>query len=727
MKKYSIPKKSLVLIAVLISLLITLSLVSNALQNGYDLFQKALAKERGEGNLEEAISLYQKVVKEASDKSLAAKAQLRIGICYEKLGWKEAQKAFQKVIDNYPGQTDTVKVAKEKLAVLLRAQTVVEKGDKGLKITQVWTGRDVDYMGAPSPDGKYISFVDWDTGDLAIRELATGKKRRITNKGSWFGSPEFALNSRWSPDSKMIAYHWFNKDLFLDLRIIELDSSKSRILYRNEEVNISGPGDWSPDGKYILAGYKRKKDLTVDVVLISVEDGSVRVIKTFDKRYPAGGGFFSADGRFIVYDFPQKENSLECDIFLLSIDGKREIPLVENPANDYVLGWTPDGKSVLFASDRTGNVDAWAIKVAEGEPQGAAVLIKRDIGHIWPMGFTREGSFYYGLQTGMRDVYFATLDPDKGKLTAPPTKAAQRFVGSNFSPYWSPDGKYLVYIREKSSSFGRFGASRVLCILTLETGEVRELSLMDYSYIAVPCWSPQGNSIIIRCKDKGGKTYFSIVDLKTGNVTPIMEIKGKEAGILTKLCGWTPDGKEIIYWRRDANTKTQSILAYNLETGQEREVYRTSMGRGDISNDTDELAFSPDGKWLAFFEWGEVDKGIRQFLKIMPASGGESREVMKLRKGEYYTTIEWTLDGREIIFFKGISTKIQKQDCEMWGVPVEGGDPNNLGLTMDRVHDLRIHPDGRRIVFSSGHNAAEVWVMENFLPKNKTESKGEQK
>ncbi|GAH84167.1 unnamed protein product, partial [marine sediment metagenome] len=68
------------------------------------MFQKALAKERGEGNLEEAIALYKKVVAETKDESLAAKAQLRIGICYEKLGMKEAQKAFQKVIDNYPGQ-----------------------------------------------------------------------------------------------------------------------------------------------------------------------------------------------------------------------------------------------------------------------------------------------------------------------------------------------------------------------------------------------------------------------------------------------------------------------------------------------------------------------------------------------------------------------------------------------------------------------------------------------
>ncbi|GAG44926.1 unnamed protein product, partial [marine sediment metagenome] len=49
------------MIVVLISLLITFCLVSLALQNGYDLFQKALAKERGEGNLEEAIALYKKV------------------------------------------------------------------------------------------------------------------------------------------------------------------------------------------------------------------------------------------------------------------------------------------------------------------------------------------------------------------------------------------------------------------------------------------------------------------------------------------------------------------------------------------------------------------------------------------------------------------------------------------------------------------------------------------
>ena len=142
MKKYSI------LIAVLIVL--SLSLGSIAAQNGYDLFQKALAKERGEGNLEEAIALYKKVVEEAKDKSLAAKAQLRIGICYEKLGKQEAQKAYQKVIDNYPKQTDTVKAAKEKLSVLLRAKAVIRRGKEQFKLNKIYSG--FLYPSSISPD-----------------------------------------------------------------------------------------------------------------------------------------------------------------------------------------------------------------------------------------------------------------------------------------------------------------------------------------------------------------------------------------------------------------------------------------------------------------------------------------------------------------------------------------------------------------------------------------------
>jgi hypothetical protein len=49
-------RKQIMIIFMLVLLCLTIGALS--LQNGHDLFQKALAKERAEGNLEEAITLY---------------------------------------------------------------------------------------------------------------------------------------------------------------------------------------------------------------------------------------------------------------------------------------------------------------------------------------------------------------------------------------------------------------------------------------------------------------------------------------------------------------------------------------------------------------------------------------------------------------------------------------------------------------------------------------------
>ena len=88
---------------VVLGVLVTVAVLGAFFQTGEDLFQKALRLERNEGKLMEAIELYQKVVAEKGSENLAAQAQLRIGMCYEKLGNKKiklAHDAFQKVVDN---------------------------------------------------------------------------------------------------------------------------------------------------------------------------------------------------------------------------------------------------------------------------------------------------------------------------------------------------------------------------------------------------------------------------------------------------------------------------------------------------------------------------------------------------------------------------------------------------------------------------------------------------
>ena len=98
-------------------------------------------------------------------------------------------------------------------------------------------------------------------------------------------------------------------------------------------------------------------------------------------------------------------------------------------------------------------------------------------------------------------------------------------------------------------------------------------------------------------------------------------------------------------------------------------------------------------------------------LKVMPAAGGEARELLRLRVPETFRwcgAVAWTPDGRYILFAK------HKPD-ELWRVPAEGGKPQKL-LAMEGLCHISVHPDGQRVAFTGGRPTSEIWVMENFLP-----------
>ncbi|MEE8200724.1 MAG: hypothetical protein V3R29_06100, partial [Candidatus Acidoferrales bacterium] len=80
---------------------------------------------------------------------------------------------------------------------------------RGTVARQVWSPT-MEEAGAVSPDGRYLSFIDWETGDMAVRNLATGEQHRLTDKGTWQESGEYAEDSVFSPDSQQVVFGWFN-------------------------------------------------------------------------------------------------------------------------------------------------------------------------------------------------------------------------------------------------------------------------------------------------------------------------------------------------------------------------------------------------------------------------------------------------------------------------------------------------------------------------------------
>jgi Tol biopolymer transport system component len=689
-------RKHSILIVVLV--FVVFSFGDFAVQSGHDLFQKALAKERAEGNLEEAITLYQKVIVESKDKALSATAQLRIGYCYEKLGLQEANKAFQMVIDNYPAQEQAVKEAREKLAILLRAQAVIKEEDKEITMRKVFgMGDRVTDFGTPSPNGKYFVYHHYPTGDLAIKEVSTRNMRRLNLKKSYAETMEAAYQTCWSRDSKQIAYNWSTKPY--ELRVVNLDGSNPRVVYK--AVDWIAPYTWSPDGNYILTFFMKKLKTEYQLGLLKVNDGSLREFEF--PVAPAIGTCFSPDGRYVALSIPQKDKSEKKDISILSLAEEKLIPLVEHPAGDTIVGWAPDGQWIFFGSNRSGTVDLWGIRVSEGKPQGDPVLIKKSMPNIGNPKMTQTGELFYSIGVSMKDVYVAKIDFDQNKVLESPKKATQHFTETNFAPAWSSDGKHLAFASKRDDE-----PIRVLCVLSFKTGEVREFfpELRDFRNPTLIHWSPDGQSVVHTGIEKSYGKGFYKTDMETGNMDNLF--RDAEGGQIRGSC-LSKDGKTMFYNKMNRKTKMSQLLAINLETQETKELY--------VSEWFDGLVLSPDERFFAFSESGGLGKLAE--LKMLAVEGGEPQTLYALKKDEWIAVQDWTPDGQYIIFSKLIASggKEKSPESSLWKISPEGGEPQKIEITIASFDHLRIHPDGQHIAFTSGERGSEVWVMENFLPK----------
>jgi len=680
------------------------------------LLRAAIEKEEVDGNLQGAIDLYKQIVAKFGDsRAIAAKALVRLGGCYEKLGKEQAslaQKTYEKIVADYPDQTEAVREAKEKLALLSRSRTAAKTGPAEFSTRRVWSGPEVEIEGALSPDGRLLTFVDMETGDLAVRDLASGTNRRLTHIDEQQPWSEFAMFSKWSRDGRRLAYQWYCKDDILELRVIDLKDSSIRTIHRNKsQYDWAQAFDWSPDGRHVLAAIFLEATPTqgreTRAGLISVEDGSFEMIKghyeTLLGPVSVPQGFaFSPDGRFIVYDAPRSdEDAGDRDIFIITMDSGRESRLVEHPGYEEVVAWTPDGRGLLFTSDRTGTHDLYLLPLSNGRPQDSPQLVKSGLGAITTLGFTPRGDFYYGQGGSERDIYIVEVDPDTGKLLGSAKKLGLPSQGHNMGPSYSPDGKHLAYLSVPRGKGGVIG------IYSQETGRVRELN-PKLSGNLFPQWiPPDGRTLSVLASDKDGRLVIYKVDIQTGEATPIGHLADRSLSLRNGPL-WAKDGKRFFYTAGLRSDEKRYIYAYDLETGKSERL----PGSPD---DACFITISPDGKWLAF-----INEHGRKVLRVIPTSGGEPREVHSYENSDHFISPAWSADGGSIYL-----PKLSDPEGNLWDlfrISLDGRAVEKTDLGLLWIRFLSASPDGRSLAFqASGKNLRqrEVWIMENFLPADK--------
>jgi Tol biopolymer transport system component len=644
----------------------------------------AMETETVKGDIKAAIEQY-KVIAAGTDRAAAAKALVRLGGCYQKLGNVESSNVWERVVRDFSDQAEAVVDARSRLAALARPSG---RGESALVARRTWASS-ANGLGitAVSLDGRYYAMRDAPDMGLALFELNSGQKRRLTDAKTITG---VLTDATFSPDGRRIAFGWWKDFASFEVYLIGIDGAGLKMLYHDENTEVSRVAAWSRDGKQILL-LLRKNNGPRQMALMSVADGALRVLDPpaqFARLAVPGAMILSPDGRFVACDYPPSEAVKEHDVFLLPTDGGAAIPLVQHPADDRLLGWTADAAHVLFASDRARSWDAWIQPVSGIKPQGQPRLVKKEIGLAGPVGVADNGTFHYSLVAESPDVHVVSLDPVTGAVAAPASPISQRFQGGRFAPEWSADGTRLAYILERVP---QQVASRTIVIQSVATGVEQETHATLRIGNDFLRWSPDGRFLIVRGSDAAHPFGCYTLDARTGDVVDAMP-NGYWAE-------WSADGKAVAYAR---NRGPAGLRLRDVATGQE-----TELSPGPLGN---HLAVSPDRQWLAFPQYDNPPKVA--MLTIVPFKGGDRRDAFRLVLPEGFGGLGWSADGRYLFFVRANNATNRS---ELWRIAVSGGEPQALGLHVPS--QFSVHPDGRRLAFQAGDYRTEVWVLENFLPK----------
>ena len=284
--------------------------------------------------------------------------------------------------------------------------------------------------------------------------------------------------------------------------------------------------------------------------------------------------------------------------------------------------------------------------------------------------------------------------------------------GADFRPRWSPDGRLLAFVSDRD---GR----NALWLIDPDGGEARKLvdpptPLREFE------WSPDGKSIAFsrldepapeqakRAEEKddarvvgeGAKrVHLHVADVASGDVR---RLTSGELSIWTFQ--WSPNATEIAFDRGPGigldDLYHTDIYSVNVESGELRPlVVQPGSDRSPV--------YSPDGKWLAFTTWGGVhDWLLEQDVHVMPAGGGESRNVSKA----YDRTPEAIFWSDSQLYVEGphdTTTQLYRVDV---GDPREGTRWTDTTRAEGVIGDAHVHRGRAVYVYQSTTEPPELFV-----------------
>jgi dipeptidyl aminopeptidase/acylaminoacyl peptidase len=358
----------------------------------------------------------------------------------------------------------------------------------------------------------------------------------------------------------------------------------------------------------------------------------------------------SPDGKWVLYleTTPNiKENKMETDVFVVSIDGKNTTKISDVDGSKSHPVWSPKGDKISFVANSDGNSSIFTVSFPNGKPTRIAtfnetvsslayspngeyfsfaknVKIKQTTAEKYPQAPKANVRIYDELPMRHWDVWFDEnvshifyMPVNGAANTAKDIMANEKFSG-NYGIAWSPDSKEIAYSCKKVSGIDAARSTNSdIYIYTLATGNTVNITDGMLGYDKYPKYSPDGKYISFASQERAGfesdRIRLMLYDRTTRNISELT--KNFDQWVMEYI--WSKDSKSIYFTAPEKG-------CYHIFNRPVSDVYsltQITAGHLDISG----LSLSDDGKVLVF---GLCDmlKPLDIFsMQITPAPGVPNR------------------------------------------------------------------------------------------------------
>ncbi len=290
---------------------------------------------------------------------------------------------------------------------------------------------------------------------------------------------------------------------------------------------------WSVDGKFLFTSGRTTPELPMTIMRISVDTGEQQSV-TSPSRDLAGdvGPAMSPDGRSLA--FVRLKGSGIGDIYMASLSGEppaagHASQVTTEEADLSTPAWTPDGRELIFSSNRTGWRELWRVKAAPS-PQPvrlAGVGENASDVAISPLG----RHLVYGRVADNGTLWKIPINAGKGGKPVLVTATTARLT----YPDYSPDGKRLAFQSARS------GVNE-LWLCDADGSNSAQLTSFGSGASGMPRWSPDGHTIAF---DRNLSGNWDVYTIRSDGGRPVRLTTDRANDVNPN---WSRDGRWIYFF-----------------------------------------------------------------------------------------------------------------------------------------------------------------------------------